>query len=73
VKPIAICAAIALAFVLIASDADARGGGRGGRVHYGGGHHTTSHHGKYIGGVGPSHKGGTYSNPTTADQYGTHK
>jgi hypothetical protein len=37
-------------------DANARGGSRGGgRVHYGGGHHTSSHGGHYLGGSGSSY------------------
>lgn len=41
---------------------------------YGGGTHTESHGGTYIGGQGgSSHKGGTYMNPNTSNQYGTHK
>lgn len=53
----------------------ARGGGHGGgRVHYGGGKHTTSHGGSYVGGSGgSSHKGGSYRNFSTGHQYGTHK
>ncbi len=44
------------------------------RPNYGGGKHTTSHGGTYQGGQGgSSHKGGTYSNPKTNNQYGTHK
>lgn len=43
------------------------------RMFYGGGHHTTSHGGKYIGGHGASHKGGKYANPKTSNQYGRHK
>jgi hypothetical protein len=40
---------------------------------YGGGHHTSSHSGTYVGGSGSSHKGGQYQNPSTGNQYGTHK
>lgn len=59
------------------ADANARGGGHGshsgGRISYGGGHHTTSHGGAFVGGSGSSHRGGTYSNPASGKQYGTHK
>jgi len=40
---------------------------------YGGGQHTGSHGGYYAGGVGSSHVGGTYQNPMTGNQYGTHQ
>jgi uncharacterized membrane protein YgcG len=50
----------------------AKGSG-GGRVAYGGGHHTVSHGGTYSGGQGSSHRGGTYRNNKTRDQYGSHK
>jgi hypothetical protein len=41
---------------------------------YGGGTHRESHDGTYEGGSsGSSHKGGTYVNPNTNNQYGTHK
>ena len=41
---------------------------------YGGGTHTESHGGYYEGSsTGSSHKGGTYVNPNTNNQYGTHK
>jgi hypothetical protein len=56
-----------------ASSADARGGGHGGRISYGGGHHTTSHGGTYVGSSGSSHKGGSYRNFSTGNQYGSHK
>jgi hypothetical protein len=59
-----------LAFTI---SADARGGGHGGRASYGGGHHTTSHGGTYMGSSGSSHKGGSYRNYSTGNQYGTHK
>jgi hypothetical protein len=45
----------------------------GGRAHYGGGHHTSSHGGHYTGGHGSSHKGGQYHNSKTGNRYGTHK
>ncbi|BEP46227.1 hypothetical protein GmRootV15_68160 (plasmid) [Variovorax sp. V15] len=48
-------------------------GSSGGRVAYGGGHHTASHGGSYSGGQGSSHRGGTYRNTRTSDRYGTHK
>jgi hypothetical protein len=62
-----------LCFMFVSSVADARGGGRGGRVSYGGGHHTTSHGGHYSGGSGSSHRGGSYRNYRTGHQYGTHR
>jgi hypothetical protein len=43
--------------VSIAFDADAKGRSSGGRVSYGGGKHTTSHGGTFVGGSGSSHKG----------------
>ena len=45
----------------------------GGYPNYGGGQHTQSHGGYYYGGVGSSHIGGTYQNPATGNQYGTHQ
>jgi hypothetical protein len=68
--------AVAATMMLLAftAGADARGGGHGGgRVSYGGGHHTTSHGCTYIGSSGSSHKGGSYRNYSTGNQYGTHK
>jgi hypothetical protein len=62
----------AVMVLVLATNADARGG-RGGRVSYGGGHHTTSHGGTFVGSAGSSHKGGTYRNYSTGNQYGTHK
>jgi hypothetical protein len=47
--------------------------GSGGRVYYGGGHHTSSHGGSFPGGSGSSHKGGHYKNTRTRNQYGRHK
>lgn len=65
---------IALFALAAASIAEARGGGgRGGRVSYGGGHHTSSHGGSYMSGQGSSHKGGSYNNARTGNSYGTHK
>lgn len=44
------------------------------RVYYGGGKHTVSHGGTYVGGTGgSSHKGGHYVNPRTNNHYGRHK
>ena len=44
------------------------------RPDYSGGKHTESHEGTYLNAEpGSSHKGGTYSNPNTNDQYGRHK
>lgn len=42
-------------------------------IYYGGGQHTYSHGGTYVGGVGSSHRGGTYQNPATGNQYGSHQ
>jgi hypothetical protein len=65
------CAAM-LAF---ATSADARGHSYGGgRVSYGGGHHTSSHGGHYAGASsGSSHRGGSYRNVRTGNRYGTHR
>lgn len=68
----ALVASLVLTIGLICH-ADARGGGHGGRVSYGGGHHTSSHGGSYFGGAGSSHRGGTYINSRTGNQYGTHQ
>jgi hypothetical protein len=69
--PFGITAAV---LVLIwTANADAKGGHSGSRVSYGGGHHTTSHGGTFVGGSGSSHKGGTYRNFRTGNQYGTHQ
>jgi hypothetical protein len=68
-----IAAATVISVSLFAWGAEARGGGHGGRVSYGGGHHTTSHGGHYFGGSGSSHRGGSYRNYRTGDQYGTHR
>jgi hypothetical protein len=44
------------------------------RPSYGGGHHTSSHGGRYSGSYsGSSHKGGSYRNVRTSNHYGTHK
>ena len=63
----------------------ARGGGHGGGhsssipasgslASYGGGKHTESHGGRYVGGSGGSaHRGGTYVNQSGQQQYGQHK
>lgn len=51
----------------------ARGRGHGGRVSYGGGHHTSSHGGSFAGSSGSSHRGGTYVNSRTGNRYGTHQ
>ena len=40
--------------------------------YYGGGRHTVSHGGSFLGGQGSSHKGGHYGNATTGNQYGRH-
>jgi hypothetical protein len=67
--------AVAACVILFAfsSPAFAKGGRGGGHVHYGGGHHTSSHGGHYAGGSGSSHKGGHYKNSHTGNHYGTHK
>jgi hypothetical protein len=66
---IRILAVGAAALMLCVTSADARGYGR---VHYGGGHHTSSHGGHYAGGHGSSHRGGHYVNRRTHNHYGTH-
>lgn len=54
--------AVVLALVGTGAFARGHGGGHGGRVSYGGGHHTGSHGGTYLGGLGgSSHRGGHYS------------
>lgn len=65
-------AAIAIMFAFSAP-AFAKSGRGGGRTHYGGGHHTTSHGGHYSGARGSSHKGGSYRNGRTGNRYGRHK
>lgn len=57
----------------LSEQAAARGGSHGGRVSYGGGHHTSSHGGSFAGGSGSSHRGGTYVNSRTGNRYGTHQ
>ncbi|MGL3104689.1 hypothetical protein [Bradyrhizobium sp. BR 1432] len=69
-KLIAVVAGLLLLGMI--GQANARGG-HGGRVSYGGGHHTTSHGGSYLGGSGSSHRGGTYVNSRTGNRYGTHR
>jgi hypothetical protein len=63
---------LALALLCSTTFAQARGG-NGGRVSYGGGHHTYSNGGTYIGGSGSSHRGGHYVNASTGNRYGTHQ
>ncbi|QNA82561.1 hypothetical protein G4G27_06995 [Sphingomonas sp. So64.6b] len=67
----------ALAFVAIAATpALARGSHSygGGRVHYAGSTHTSSHGGHFAGSYrGSSHKGGHYRNVRTSNRYGYHK
>jgi hypothetical protein len=65
---------ILIAFLLfvLSLSADARGNG-GGRPHYGGGAHSSSHEGHYNNGSGKSHKGGTYKNTNSNNRYGKHK
>lgn len=55
------------------SDVSLARGSHGGRVHYGGGKHTSSHGGHYAGGRGSSHRGGKYGNARSGNRYGTHK
>jgi hypothetical protein len=62
--------AAAMLVLIWTANADARGGSR---VSYGGGHHTTSHGGTFVGGFGSSHRGGSYRNFRTGNQYGTHQ
>ncbi|MET4477981.1 hypothetical protein ABIB66_002508 [Bradyrhizobium sp. F1.13.3] len=63
-----------LVVLALTQDASARGGSHGGRVSYGGGHHTSSHGGSFVGSVsGSSHRGGTYVNSRTGNRYGTHQ
>lgn len=45
-----------VALLALVDQAVARGGSHGGRVSYGGGHHTSSHGGSYAGGSGSSHR-----------------
>lgn len=59
--------------VALNEQAAARGGSHGGRVSYGGGHHTSSHGGSYSGASGSSHRGGSYVNSNTGNRYGTHQ
>jgi len=72
--PVCVRALRALALV----PADARGGGHG-RGHYsswpyyGGGRHTSSHGGTYLGAFGSSHRGGHYRNVSSGNRYGRHK
>ncbi len=64
---------IVFAASIFTSAVDARGY-RAPRPYYGGGHHTTSHGGNYMGAYGgSSHKGGHYSNAMTASRYGRHR
>jgi hypothetical protein len=60
---------------VIAAPASARGShGYGGRVHYSGSTHTSSHGGHYSGAYsGSSHKGGHYRNVRTSNRYGCHR
>ncbi|MGY3347186.1 putative membrane protein [Bradyrhizobium sp. USDA 4459] len=71
-KTLGILAAVAM-FLTHTEGAFARGGSHGGRVSYGGGHHTSSHGGSFAGGSGSSHRGGTYVNSRTGNRYGTHQ
>jgi hypothetical protein len=63
-------AALSLAY----SPALARHSYGGGRTHYSGSHHTTSHGGHFAGGSsGSSHRGGHYRSPTGGHRYGCHR
>ncbi len=42
------------------SDLSSAKGSHGGRVYYGGGKHSSSHGGHYVGGSGSSHRGAKY-------------
>lgn len=44
-----------------------------GRPYYGGGHHTTSHGGKYPGATNPHHQNGHYNKWRSDNRYGVHK
>lgn len=71
-KKFAVTACIAL--LAFSSPAFAKSGrGGGGRIHYSGSYHNSSHGGHYAGGNGSSHKGGHYKNSRTGNRYGTHK
>lgn len=64
--------ATGLLLVLSSVTVDAKGNG-GSRSNYGGGQHSSSHGGHYQNSSGKSHKGGTYKNSKSNDQYGKHK
>ncbi len=64
---------LSLAFLTTSFDLGARNSKGSSRPYYGGGKHTQSHGGHYSQGRGSSHKGGTYKNPRSGDQYGKHK
>ena len=70
---------LTIAAICVSDIALAKGGGRGARgvsaarPYYGGGQHSTPHGGTYLGGVGPSHRGGVYFNPSTGNRYGIHQ
>jgi hypothetical protein len=60
--------------IAAADSAFAKGrSGGGSRSTYAGSKHNSSHSGHYSGATGKSHKGGTYKNPRTGNQYGKHK
>lgn len=50
---------VAMTLLCSTAIAEARGSRGGFRISYGGGHHTSSHGGAYIGASGSSHRGGT--------------
>ncbi len=43
------------------------------RPYYGGGHHTTSHGGKYYGATNAHHRNGHYNNWRSDNRYGVHQ
>jgi hypothetical protein len=61
------------ALALASAPASARHSYGGGRVHYSGSSHTSSHGGHYFGGSGSSHRGGHYVNARTGNHYGCHR
>jgi hypothetical protein len=65
--------AVAALFFLFCFSASAHHTSHASRPYYGGGHHTTSHGGRYQGETNVHHKGGHYRNPKSNNQYGRHK
>lgn len=64
---------IGLILCLSGITVEAKGGHGGDITYYGGGKHSSSHDDHFQGGSGSSHKGVTYKNSKTSDQYGKHK